>query len=525
MLLQAKNLSLVVCALALILTACDDSTVSPEEPASSDDQQERVEPAPLYSVTDTSAVPDKYIVVFEPGTPGLQRQGVQGQAEQMMQGIAGGEIEFTYENVIQGFSATIPEQALDGIRNNPNVKHVEQDQSVQPDDGIDQSPPWQLDRVDQRNLPLQNQYRYFGTGAGTEIWVLDSGLNYHEEFGDRISTRMSIVSDGNGPADCLDVNGRKGHGTQVASAAAGSEYGVAKEATISSIRIGDCPSGNSTTSRQIAALEHVEAFHQPPAVANLSYSVSGGLSFLIAAGNLWNSGVPLVVSAGNDNMDACDVGNGNVPAIAVGGIDQNDDRSDYIGSQASNYGECVDLFAPGSGLTLASSTSETGHSTKSGTSFSAPMVAGAAALVFESNPGFSAGQVSDYIAENTTTNVLGDIGPGSPDRLLHTVDFDAEIFGTTYVYEPDTYTWTAQLQNQGSSQTYLWERKDGPSWSSSPWETVGTSQDYSETVFLDGNDFTLRLTVVSNNYEVVDQQTVGVELDDGDECEPGQITC
>lgn len=519
MVTHTRNSIIVVFALALLIIGCDDTTVSPEESSDPDITEERAEPAPLYSVTDTSAVPDKYIVVFEPGSPGVQREGVQGQAEQMMQGIAGGQIEFTYEHVLQGFSATIPEQALNGIRNNPNVKHVEQDQSVQPTDGVDQSPPWQLDRVDQRNLPLQNQYSYFGTGAGTEVWILDTGLNYHEEFGNRISTRMSLVDDGEGPGDCYDNFG-KGHGTQAASAAAGSEYGVAKGATISSIRIGDCPSGNSTTSRQIAAIDYVADFHQPPAVANLSYSISGGFSFFMAAANLWNSGVPLVVSAGNDNMDACDVGNGNVPAIAVGAIDQNDDRSDYLGPKASNYGECVDLFAPGSGLTLASSTSETGHSTKSGTSFSAPMVAGAAALVFESNPGFSAGDVSGFILDNTTENVLGDIGPGSPNQLLHTVDFDAEIFGTTYINQPDTYTWTAQTENEGSNTSYVWERKAF----SSSWETVSTSSSYSEDVVLDGVSFTLRLTVESNNYEIIDEQTVSVEWDDGS-CDPEEILC
>lgn len=512
MLLQAKNLSLVVCALALILTACDDSTVSPEEPASSDDQQKRVEPAPLYSVTDTSAVPDKYIVVFEPGTPGVQRQGVQGQAEQMMQGIAGGKIEFTYENVIQGFSATIPEQALNGIRNNPNVKHIEQVQSVQPDDGIDQSPPWQLDRVDQRNLPLQNQYRYFGTGAGTEIWILDSGLNYHEEFGDRISTRMSLVSDGKGPGDCYDDIGR-GHGTQAASAAAGSEYGVAKEATISSIRIGDCPEGYASSDRLIAALDHVKNFHQPPAVANLSYSFSESWSILMATNELYNSGVLLVTSAGNDDSSACNAD----PRIAmkVGAVTSSDTRSNF-----SNYGDCVALFAPGSFLTLASSTSETGHSTKSGTSFSAPMVAGAAALVFESNPGFSPGDVSGYIVDNATKNVLSNIGPGSPNRLLHTVDFKASIFGTPYINQPDTYTWTAQLQNEGSTTSYVWERKAF----SSAWETVSTSSSYSEDVVLDGVSFTLRLTVESNGYEIVDEQVVSVEWDESS-CDPQEILC
>lgn len=517
MLTRSRNSLLVVFALALLIIGCDDITVSPEESADPDTTEERAEPAPLHSVNDTSAVPDKYIVVFEPGSPGVQREGVQGQAEQMMQGIADGQIEFIYEHVLQGFSATIPEQALNGIRNNPNVKYVEQDQSVQPDDGVQQNPPWQLDRVDQRSLPLQNQYRYFGTGAGTEVWVLDTGLNYHEEFGDRISTRMSIVDDGNGPGDCYDDIGR-GHGTQVASAAAGSEYGIAKNATISSIRIGDCPEGKASTSRIIAALDHVKNFHQPPAVANLSYSPSQSFSLLDASAELHNSGVVLVTSAGNDDTDACDFG----PRIAmkVGATTSSDSRASF-----SNYGDCIGLFAPGSFLTLASSTSDTGTSSKSGTSFSAPMLAGAAALVFESNPGFSPGDVSTYIVDNATENVLDDIGPGSPNRLLHTVNFDAEILGTTYINQPDTYTWTAQLENEGNSQSYLWERKDGPSWGSSPWETVGTSESYSESVILDGNDFTLQLTVTSNNYEIVDQQTVAVELDDGNGCDPGEIIC
>jgi len=525
MLSRSKSLSLLVCVLALILAACDSTTVSPEEPTSSFDQQERAEPAPLYSATDSSAIPNKYIVIFRHGALGVQQHGVQGHAEQIMEDISGGEIGFTYKNVIQGFSATIPEQALNGIRNNPNVKLVEQDQTAQPADGVQQSPPWQLDRVDQRDLPLLNQYRYFGTGGEAEIWILDTGLNYHEEFGNRISTQMSLVSDGNGPGDCYEVNGRKGHGTQVVSAAAGSEYGVAKGATINSIRIGDCPSGNTSTSKQIAAINHVAAYHEPPAVANLSYTISGGLSISMAAVGLWDSGVPLVVAAGNDDTDACSVGNGNILALTIGAIDQNDDRSDYFGGSASNYGDCVDLFAPGSNLTLASSISDIFSSTKSGTSFAAPMVSGTAALVFESNPDFSAAEVAGYILNNVTESVLKDIGSGSPNRLLHTVFFNTEIVGTTYINQPDAYTWTAQLENEGSSTSYLWERKDGPSWSTSPWETASISESYTEDVILDGNDFTLRLTVISNDYEIVDKRTIAVELDDGDACDPEQIIC
>jgi subtilisin family serine protease len=258
---------------------------------------------------------------------------------------------------------------------------------------------------------VDNRYTYTATGRGVNIYILDSGIRMtHQEFAGRI--RLGFDVNGESGDDCF------GHGTHVAGIAAGATYGVAKGATIWNVKVGLEPFCGLTVASVVAGVDWVTANRQLPAVANMSLGGYGPIPPLeTAVRNSIARGVVYAFAAGNDSTDSCNHTPGgrvregiNVAASAV-----NDSRAGF-----SNYGPCVDLFAPGSGILSAASTGDTDSIIMSGTSMAAPHVAGVAALYLEQNPTASPAQVKSAILGNATLNRITDTR-GTPNRLLYSL--------------------------------------------------------------------------------------------------------
>jgi len=270
---------------------------------------------------------------------------------------------------------------------------------------------WGLDRIDQRALPLNNQFSRAYTGSGVTAYIIDTGvLSTHTEFGGRVLSGFSSVSDANGTQDC------NGHGTHVAGTVGGSNYGVAPGVAIVPVRVLDC-SGSGSTSAVIAGIDWVVANHAAgtPAVANMSLGGGRSSALDIAVRSAVADGVVFVVAAGNSTANACQSSPAGEPlAITVGATTSADARSSF-----SNYGSCVDVFAPGSSITSAWYTSTTASNTISGTSMASPHVAGVVALGLEIAPNSSVAQISEWITSTATQGVISDAGSGSPNLLVY----------------------------------------------------------------------------------------------------------
>ncbi len=271
--------------------------------------------------------------------------------------------------------------------------------------------PWGLDRTDQRALPLSDSYKSPHNGSGVIVYVLDSGITPHQEFGDRLAPGTNLVAGPDTTRDCT------GHGTHVAGTIGGTTVGVAPGVTLVPVRMLDCE-GEGTRSLAAMAMEWVIANHPRDrrAVVNMSAGGSQGLALERAVRELIAIGVPVVVSAGNTASSACNSATGTevVGAIVVGASRADDVRADF-----SNVGPCVDIFAPGEQVRSASINGSSSYEVHDGTSMAAPHVAGAAAVILGQDPWRSARQVESAIITESTTGVIADAGSGSPDRLLY----------------------------------------------------------------------------------------------------------
>ncbi len=360
-------------------------------------------PAPLLGADSPRAIPGQYIVVLKPD--------VAAQLEPLIAELIAASpninILYRYDAALNGFAVTLPDRALEIVRRNPNVEYVEADQSVELD--ATQSPAtWGLDRVDQRSLPLSNSYTYNVTGAGVTAYVIDTGIRFsHNQFGGRATSGYDAV-DGGSADDC------NGHGTHVAGTIGGSTYGIAKGVSLVAVRVLNC-SGSGSTSGVIAGVNWVANNARKPAVANMS--LGGGISSSLdsAVSNAIAKGVTFAIAAGNSNANACNYSPARVgSAITVGATTSSDARASY-----SNYGSCLDIFAPGSSITSSWYTSNTATNTISGTSMATPHVAGAAALYLQNHAGSTPQQVRDALVNNSTSGKVGGAGSNSPNRLLY----------------------------------------------------------------------------------------------------------
>lgn len=319
--------------------------------------------------------------------------------------------ERTFPKVLNGFSANLTSAQVAALSKNPKVDFIERDSYVTISETAQS---WGLDRIDQTSLPLNGTYNFARTGSGVTAYIVDTGiLANHSEFTGRLITGMTAINDGRGTTDC------NGHGSHVAGTVGGTKYGVAKSVTLVPVRVLDC-NGSGSWSGVIAGLEWIANQHQgaggaTKAVANMSLGGGASSSIDAAVANLSNLGVTVVVAAGNSSKNACNYSPAREPsAVTVGATTNSDARASY-----SNFGSCLDIFAPGSSIKSAWYTSSTSTNTISGTSMASPHVAGAVALFLESGAA-SPASVSTWVKSVASTGKVTSAGSGSPNLLLNT---------------------------------------------------------------------------------------------------------
>ncbi|MET8201588.1 S8 family peptidase [Micromonospora taraxaci] len=353
-----------------------------------------------------TAVPDSYIVVLKDSAVARDRVG---DTAKRLSGRHGGAVARTYAAALRGFEVKVSASAAARIAADPAVAYVEQNHTVSIFGTQTNPPSWGLDRIDQRNLPLDSSYTYPNTASNVHAYIIDTGIRFsHNDFGGRATSGYDAV-DGGSADDC------NGHGTHVAGTVGGSAYGVAKAVQLVGVRVLNC-SGSGTNAGVIGGVDWVTANAIKPAVANMSLGGGANTSLDNAVRNSIASGVTYGLAAGNDSgANACNTSPARTTeAITVGSTTSSDARSSF-----SNIGTCLDIFAPGSSITSAWYTSNTATNTISGTSMATPHVVGAAALVASANPSWTPAQVRNQLVANATPNVVSSPGSGSPNLLLY----------------------------------------------------------------------------------------------------------
>jgi subtilisin family serine protease len=355
----------------------------------------------IFSAADPVA--GSYIVVLKDSHAGA---AATKNAAATLAGQYGATVTSTYTATIRGFAATLDEAGAKRLAANPAVDYVQQDGVARMSETQDNA-TWGIDRIDQRNLPLDTRYTYPNTGSGTTAYILDTGVHkQHTDLEGRVTDGYDFIDNDGDASDC------QGHGTHVAGTVGSKTWGVAKRVKLVSVRVLDCQ-GSGQYSQIISGIDWVARNAVKPAVANMS--LGGGADSTVdnAVKRAIQAGITFAVAAGNANTDACSTSPARVPeAITVNATDNQDNRSSF-----SNYGSCTDIFAPGT--TITSTRNGGGSTSMSGTSMATPHVVGAAALYLTANPSATPAQVRDALVTNGTQNVVKNPGAGSTNRLLY----------------------------------------------------------------------------------------------------------
>jgi len=357
-------------------------------------------------------IADSYIVVLKPGAADA------GAVSRTLAGRYGGEVADNYRATVRGFSITMTAPQARRLAADPAVRYVEQDATVALAGG---TPTWGLDRIDQRGRALSRSYAA-PSAAGVTAYVLDTGIRItHREFGGRATNGYDAVDKDKVAQDC------NGHGTHVAGTIGGSTWGVAKDVKLVAVRVLGC-GGSGSYSDIIAGIDWVTEHAHGPSVANMSLGGTVSKALDEAVNRSIAAGVTYAVAAGNDDRDACRQSPADDPAaITVGASDDHDKRASF-----SNYGRCLDLFAPGVRIESASNRSNTATMLMNGTSMASPHVAGAAALVLGAHPDWKPAQVRDELVAQATAGAVAAAGPGSPAKLLYTGFLNPQAGATSH---------------------------------------------------------------------------------------------
>jgi len=389
-------------ATLLLLVACDPGSRSPTGPEAPE--------APDLAAQAARNAPDGYIVVFKP-----EVKDPRGAARRLAEREQA-ELRHTYARGLPGFSARMPAAAARRLAADPQVAYVEPNRIVRAFAAPTVQTPvgWNLDRIDRHPAKLDGRYGYTSTGAGVTVYVLDSGWGGEES---EMSGRIVTIANFSGDATEDDL---AGHGTHTTGTLASASYGVAKGAAVRMVKVLD-QSASTTMESLLLALSLVIEDHEfvgGPAVANLSLGTERSQALNDAVTAVVAAGITVVVAAGNDGIDACNASPASAPAVlTVAASDRNDRAAAF-----SNYGPCVDLFAPGVDI-LSTWTYVYGPSAAlaSGTSSAAPHVTGAVARYLSLNPTASPAAVTAAILGKTSDNAitLSKLAKKTPNRLLY----------------------------------------------------------------------------------------------------------
>ncbi|MES3034315.1 MAG: S8 family serine peptidase [Gemmatimonadota bacterium] len=409
-------------------------------------------------------------------------------------GLFGSVPDRTYERAVKGFSAHLTEGAARALRNHPLVRHVERDALLSLSE-VQSPAPWGLDRVDQRSR-TNLSYSYDATGAGVTAYILDTGIRFdHSDFTvsatdlrSRASLGIDVVNDGRNGADC------NGHGTHVSGTLGGRLHGVAKQVTLKVVRMFDCV-GDGSVSGAIAGLDWIIADHQggAPAVANLSINGDPSQALDDAVTRTIADGITVVVAAGNGAADACTSSPASLPsAITVGATTFDDSRSNF-----SNFGSCVDLYAPGHAIMSAGYGSTTSEVQYSGTSMAAPHVAGAAALYLSVHPSTAPNGVRDALVSQATQGIVTNAS-GVNNHLLYTAGIAGGVLPSTNL--PPAAAFSVACSNLSCSFVDASTDADGTvqGWTWAFGDATGAGVKSTSHTFAAGGTYAVSLTVTDD---------------------------